>query len=188
MNKRAGAGLQIAGVATFILCWSILGTITEGYDPINDAISRLAEQGAPYRGLMTIGMVAFGMGAIAFAPALGGAGGIALAVAGFASFEVALFPCTEGCPGPGVATDTAHTVAAAVHYVALVATPLLVRKHGALPVAIVAAIALALHGVGWGPNGLLQRVGLTVLDLWLVVVAIEFLREEASAEQVSSTA
>ena len=188
MRSRAGPALQIAGVATFILCWSILGTITEGYDTINDAISRLAEQGAPYRGLMTIGMVAFGVGAIAFAPTLGGAGGIALAVAGFASFEVALFPCTEGCPGPGVATDTAHTVAAAVHYVALVAVPLLVRRHGGVPVAAVAGIVLALHGVGWGPNGLLQRIGLTVLDLWLVVVAIEYLQGETSAEPESSAA
>ena len=188
MRSRAGAALQIAGVATFILCWSILGTITEDYSPISDAISRLAEQGAPYRGFMTMGMVAFGVGAIAFALTLGGPGGIALAVAGFGSFEVAMFPCTEGCPGPGVATDTAHTVAAAVHYVALVATPLFIRKHNGIQVAIAAAIPLALHGLGVGPNGLLQRTGLTILDVWLVILALDYMRGEVSAEPESSDA
>jgi hypothetical protein len=186
MKERAGAALQIAGVITFILAWSVLGSIRDGYSPIHDAISRLAELGAPHRELMTIGIVAFAAGAVAFAPVLGGRGGIALATAGMASFGVAFFPCTERCPGPGEATDTAHTLAAGIHYVALVAAPLLVsRERKALFVSVVAAIALGLHGIGVGPNGLLQRIGLTTLDIWIVSLALGYLRG-ANAERAPS--
>ena len=178
MRGRAGPALAIAGVASFVLAWVVLSAIRKGYSPIEDAISQLAELGAPRREIMTAGIVAFGAGSIAFAPSLGGRAGVALAVAGAGSLGVAAFPCTEGCPGPGEVTDTGHFIAAGVHYIGFVAAPVLAsRKGAAVAVSTVAALALGLHVAGLGPNGLMQRVGLTTLDAWLVVAAVEKLRE-----------
>lgn len=148
-----------------------------GYDPVTDAISRLAELGAPNRWIVTTGIVAFGLGALLFAPRLKRPAAVALALAGVASFAVALFPCTEGCPGPGTFTDTAHVVAAAAFYVSFVLVPIL-QAEATIHVVIagVAGTALALHGGGIGPNGLLQRAGLTLLDGWLAVTALRYAR------------
>lgn len=154
------------------------GLLRTSYDPVTDAISRLAELGTENRWIVTSGMVAFGIGAIAFAPRLGGRATVALFLAGVASFSVAAFPCTEGCPGNGSFTDVAHVIAAGAFYIAFVATALLVepRRTSDVVTAVVAAVALALHASGLGPNGLLQRVGLTLLDAWLFVTALSHAR------------
>ncbi len=181
MRRRAGAALAIAGVASFVTAWVVLSAIRKNYSPVNDAISQLAELGAPHRGLMTAGIVAFGAGAVAFAPSLGGRAGAALAVAGLGSFGVASFPCTEGCPGAGEFTDTAHGVAAAVHYVAFAVTPFLVgRDRRSAAITALAGLALAIHATGLGPSGLFQRLGLTTLDVWLVATAFRHLIDEAA--------
>lgn len=177
MRGRTGAALAISGVASFIVAWVVLGALRKGYSPMEDAISQLAELGAPRRELMTAGIIAFGVGSLAFAPSLGGRAGIALAVAGVGSMGVAAYPCTEGCPGAGELTDTGHAVAAGIHYAAFVAAPLLASRDRSVRIAAVAAaLALAMHVVGIGPNGLMQRLGLTTLDAWLVSVAFERLR------------
>ena len=187
MKRRAGASLQIAGVTSFVLAWAVLGAIRKGYNPLEDAISQLAELGAPNRELMTAGIVAFGAGSLAFAPSLGGRAGAALAVAGVGSLGVASFPCTEGCPGPGEATDTGHAIAAGIHYVAFVATPVLAsRKRSALLASIVAGAALSAHVLGIGPNGLMQRIGLTTLDVWVVGAALQHLRDGTSGRGAST--
>ena len=161
----------------------VAGALRSGYDPVTDAISRLAELGAPNRWIVTSGMVAFGLGVLAFAGLLQRAATTALIVAGLASFAVAAFPCTQGCPGGGSFTDVAHVVAAAAFYVSFVLVPLLHHRRGpAVAVAIVAAVALALHGGGIGPNGLLQRVGLTLLDAWLLVTALGYVRGEVTTD------
>lgn len=124
-------------------------------------------------------MVAFGLGAIAFAPCLRGRATIALVAAGLASFAVAAFPCTQGCPGNGSFTDIAHVITAGAFYLAFVSTPLLVepRRTPTIVIATVAAISLVLHAGGVGPNGLLQRIGITLLDAWLFVTALGYLRD-----------
>ena len=130
-------------------------------------------------------MVAFGLGSLAFASLLARPAAIALASAGIASFAVAAFPCTQGCPGTGSFTDVAHVAAAAAFYVAFVLTAAFeIRRGPALPVVGAAALALAVHGSGIGPNGLLQRVGLTILDAWLFVTALRYAR---SAEDPPTT-
>lgn len=189
MKERAGASLQIAGVASFVLAWTILGSIRKGYNPLEDAISQLAELGAPHRELMTAGIAAFGAGSLAFAPTLGGRAGVALAVAGAGSLGVAAFPCTEGCPGMGEATDTGHVIAASIHYVAFAATPVLAsRKRSALIASAVGGVALAAHALGIGPNGLMQRIGLTTLDAWIVGAAVQHLRRGTNASRAASGA
>ena len=187
MRRRAGPVLAIAGVASFVLAWTTLGAVRKGYDPVEDAISQLAELGAPHRELMTAGIIAFGVGSISFAPSLGRKAGVALALAGVGSMGVAAYPCTEGCPGPGELTDTGHFLAAGLHYVAFTATPLLAsRSRPARLAAAVAAVALGMHAIGIGPNGLLQRVGLTTLDAWLVAAAVKELRAPSGRASVAA--
>ena len=156
----------------------VAGLLRENYSHVQEAISRLAEQGAPNRWIVTTGMTVFGVSCIAFSPVVE-EGRKPLFLAGLASLGVAAFPCSPGCPGAGELTDTAHTIAAGTIYVALTAAPAANALRSSsrpyarysLATAIVAGTALAVHAFGEGPNGLFQRIGLTTNDLWLVVTA-----------------
>jgi hypothetical membrane protein len=151
----------------------VAGSIRDGYDPMTDAISRLAEIGAPNRWIVTTGMVTFGVAVIVFGRSLPRRAAWLAVVAGVASLAVAAFPCTEGCPGGGSFTDVAHVLAAGVHYVALVGMALLASRSPVVRVVVLGAgTALLLHGSGIGPNGALQRLGLTTLDAWMIARAI----------------
>ncbi|MDQ3954657.1 MAG: DUF998 domain-containing protein [Actinomycetota bacterium] len=183
------------GPVWFVSSWTIAGAVRAGYDPVEDAISRLAEIDAPHRWLVSSGMVAFGICALAFSSAWkddhpGGAG--ALAAAGLTSLGVAAFPCTEGCPGPGEFTDTAHGVVAGAHYFSFALAAVLsaweAGKLGRVRYARWSRLAagaggvfLLLHVTGLGPNGLFQRLGLTTLDAWLAGSALSALRPRARA-------
>jgi hypothetical protein len=173
----------VVGTVAFVASWIVAGAIRPGYDPASDAISRLAELGAQDRWIVTAGMIAFGLGCIAFAPVLrpvSRAAWMALFVAGLASFGVAIFPCTKGCPGPdGFDTNLGHILSAGLHYGAFCSVPISIarRSNGgyrnlSLVAGLGAALALGGHAAGLGPNGLLQRIGLTTLDLWLVFTAL----------------
>jgi hypothetical protein len=152
----------------------------DGYDPVHDAISRLAEIGGPARWIVTGGMVAFALGCLVVAPAWKLAPRISLTIAGLTSLGVAAFPCTEGCPGAGSITDTMHSVMAGVHYVALLLTPILAGPPLWGPASsVVAGLALSAHVFGPGPNGLMQRIGLTVLDAWLIAAVLRAREEPA---------
>lgn len=186
MRHRTSLVAGITGPLTFILSWVVAGMLREGYDPVTDAISRLAEIGAPQRWIVTTGMIAFGIATLIFAR--GPVGDTSpstrwfLVIAGFSSFAVAAFPCTAGCPGLGsTAVDTAHVIAAGVHYVALTNAPLSIwaarRSERGYPrfcliVGGAAGIALFCQAVGLGPNGLMQRIGLTLNDAWMIATAV----------------
>ena len=173
MTRRVRAWAGIAGVCVFVTSWVSAGLLRDGYSPIHDAISRLAELGAPHRWIVVTGMVAFGLGALVFAGVLRRDASIAMTVAGISSFGVALFPCSEGCPGPETVTDTGHILFAGAHYVSLTLVPILQsRSVLARGVTVMAGIALGLHALGIGPNGALQRIGLSTLDAWLVISAL----------------
>ena len=166
------------GPAAFVTAWAVLGARLSGYDPTEDAISRLAAHGAPDRVWMTLGFVAFGVGVPLFALALrevdDGPAWATAAATGIATLGVAAFPLD------GWAGDTWHNVAAGVGYVTLAATPLLARPaRGRLASRLVGAASLAclaLTAVVDG-SGLLQRIGLTLGDTWLVVAAIAVLTD-----------
>ena len=117
-------------------------------------------------------MVVFGIGCLLFAGLLRKPAAISMTVAGLASFGVAAFPCTEGCPGFGSFTDTAHILFAGLHYTAFGLTPALQsRRPGVLVLGGLAGVALLIHATGLGPNGLFQRIGLTTLDAWMIATA-----------------
>jgi hypothetical membrane protein len=183
-------GAGALGPVWFVSSWSIAGALRDGYNPVEDAISRLAEIGAPQRWIVSSGMVAFGACAVAFSTAwkdeqpLGAA---ALAATGLSTLAVAAFPCTAGCPDAGEFTDTAHGIAAGANYLFFVLAAALSGRDGAkagrLRYAKLSWIAagagglfLAIQASGLGANGLFQRLGLTTLDAWLVGSALSALR------------
>jgi len=189
VTRLAGAA-AVAGPASFITAWVVGGVQTSGYDPIVDTISRLARLGTPTRGLMTGGLVAFGLLVPLAAPRLGRLVGTkavtgSLLAAGGSSLAVAAFPL--GVDGAGTGSG-AHAAAAGVSYVAMAATPLLAarglrrsgRRGGAgisAAAGLVAAAALT-GSILLPPAGGLQRLGLTVVDAWIIAAGITALRAD----------
>lgn len=181
-SKRLLAAGGVVGPASFVTAWSVLGaTTSRPYSPVHDAISRLAEVGAPTRLGMTLGFAAFGVGLPVFGLALrdelpGPAWTTAVAT-GLATLGVAATPL-----GHSGAVDLAHGAFATAGYVTLAATPWLAAPHlsrradrVARTAALVSAAALAATVVAPG-HGLFQRLGLTVGDAWVVGMAVRMLR------------
>lgn len=189
ISRRTGALCGIAGPAAFVGAWLVGGLVTDGYDPLEEAISQLAREGAPTRVLMTGGLVAFGVLMPVWArvlsrelrsPALLPT----VALAGLSTLAVAALPLTRE---PGGTQDTLHAVAAGTGYLAMALTPLVAtaalrrlghdRAAAASTVvglvslsALVGTVALDERGGG------LQRLGLTVVDAWHVAAATWVLR------------
>lgn len=166
----------------FVAAWAIGGLAVDSYSAIDDAISRLAAVGSPVRWWMTAGFVAFGVGVSLFAQTLrttlGGSAWIAATVTALATLGVAATPLGR--------YDRAHDVFAAIGYVSLAATPLLasreLHRRGAGRAArwsVACGIATALllvASITVAANGLTQRLGLGITDLWIVVAALAILR------------
>ena len=179
MRLTAAGG--IVGPAAFVTAWAVAGARTPGYSSVDDAISRLAEIGAPHRPLMTAGFVVFGVAVPAFGLALRSelhesAAWLSAVGTGLATLAVAATPLREG------GDDSAHAIAATAGYVTLAATPLLAAPHldgrartVARAVGILSAASLVATTVG-PASGLFQRVGLTVVDAWLGITAWRMLR------------
>ncbi|HEX4905724.1 MAG TPA: DUF998 domain-containing protein [Acidimicrobiales bacterium] len=166
----------VLGPTAFVAAWAIAGARRAGYSPVDDAISRLAEVGASSRPLMNAGFVTFGVAvptfAVAARQALGPPATAALVVAGLSTLGVAATPLG---PGP----DTAHGVFAGIGYLAMAAAPVLAdRRRGAL-VSAIAAASLVATTVG-PAHGMFQRLGLGVVDAWIVVTALRQRREKRS--------
>jgi hypothetical protein len=160
----------VVGPAAFVGAWAVGGLVAEGYSPVDDAISRLAAVGATTRPLMTAGFLVFGAGMAGFAAGLrsvqDGPAWVAALAAGGCTAAVAAVPLDGGHAG----------------YVALVAVPLLMARtlDRGRPVAVATAAAaggiLAASVAVDGPNGLLQRLGLTLLDVWVATTAVRMAR------------
>lgn len=182
--RTVGALCGIAGPVAFVGAWVVAGLRTEGYDPLQQAISQLAREGAPTGALMTAGLVAFGVLLPVWAVVLGrvlGSSAVrtAAAVAGLATLAVAALPLTRE---PGGTQDLLHALAATTGYAAMAATPLLaagtLRRSGhqtaataSVVVGLVSAGCLLGSVVLDSGSGGLQRAGLGVVDVWHVVVA-----------------
>jgi hypothetical membrane protein len=170
----------IAGPALFVAAWAIGGARQPRYSPVDDAISRLAAVGVSSRPLMTTGFVCFGLGMLVYSgavrAAVPGPAWVAVAGAGAATFGVVAFPL-----GWSAATDDVHGAFAVTTYAAVVAIPLLASRalaasghRGLARLSVVTGVAaglgLAATALGTAP-GLLQRAGLTLLDVWLAASA-----------------
>jgi predicted MFS family arabinose efflux permease len=173
---------------SFVGAWVLGGLLTDGYDPLRDAISRLAAEGAATRPLMTSGMVAFGVLVPVWARTLGDRLDSpwlrrVVTTAGVSTLAVAALPLTQD---GGTPQDALHAVAAGAGYAAMAATPLLAapllrrrghRRAAAASLAVGAVSVASLVGtLVVGENGALgsgglQRLGLTAVDAWHVVAA-----------------
>jgi hypothetical protein len=132
---------------------------------------------------MTAGFLGFGAGMTAFAgglrTSLVGRAWVAALAAGACTVGVAAVPLDSG-------RDDLHGLLAGLGYAALVAVPLLAapplaRAHrgeaiAATIVAVAAAAFLVASATTSGPDGLLQRFGLTTVDAWLAVTAVRLWR------------
>ena len=178
--RLLGAG-GIAGPAAFLACWIAGGVIARGdLSPSADAISRLAAAGADTRWMMATGFISFGVGvgavALAVRAVIDGPPWLAIAGTAAATALVASAPL-DVSPTVG----RLHAAFALAGYVTLIAAPILaarpLRDRGFTRLAAVgrgaagvAAVALALSVVG-PATGLLQRIGLTAVDVWLIALA-----------------
>lgn len=176
----------IVGVVGFVAAWAIGGLTVDDYSMVDDAISQLAAVGSPVRWWMTAGFVAFGVGVTLFAQALrsslGGAAWIAATITALATVGVAATPLGR--------FDRAHDVFAAIGYLSLAATPLLasreLRRRGAARAARwsvacgIATAALLVASITVDANGLTQRLGLGITDLWIVAAAMAILRRSSA--------
>ena len=178
----------VVAPSVFMAGWLVLGARTPGYDPFEQAISELAREDAATRVPMTAAFVVFGVLICVWARPLARELAVpalrpVVTVAGLATLAVAALPLTrEG----GSAQDAAHAAAALTGYVAMAVTPLVAarglrgwRRELSLLVGGVSAYALAWSVVTG--SGAHQRLGLTVVDLWHVVVAASVLAGAARA-------
>lgn len=188
MRDGLAAACGIAGPVAFVGAWTSGGALADGYDPLRQTISRLAEVGAPTQPLMTSGMVAFGVLMPIWAGTLGERLGSpwlrrVVTVAGLGTLGVAATPVTvDG----GATQDALHYATAGISYVAMAATPLVAAArlralgHGRAAAASVATAGLAAAALlgsvlvgedGTVGSGGLQRLGLTTVDVWHVTAA-----------------
>lgn len=180
-SHRALALTGVLGPVAFVASWITAGTLADGYSAVQEPISRLAAVGAATAPVMNGGFVTFGAALVVYGQilrrAVPGGAWVAATLSGAATLAVAATPLDRS----GV-IDAAHGAFAAVGYVAISATPLLavpaLRRAGASGLARLglaagfgsaAALALTLTGAA---TGLLQRLGLTVADAWIVTSAL----------------
>lgn len=162
------------------------GARRDGYDPVSQTISRLAEHGASSRPVMTVGLVGFGVLLPVFAQVLGRATGsravtAAVTASGLTTLGVALTPLSlEG----GTTVDALHYLAAGTGYVATAVAPALAARAqlrgpaaaASYAVTGVSAAALLCSVVLPQTAGLCQRLGLGVVDVWFATTAVVLLR------------
>jgi hypothetical membrane protein len=174
----------VVGPVAFVGAWSLAGLAAHHYSATQDAISRLAQTGAPTRAAMTTGFVVFGVAVPVYSralrAALGGPAWMTAFATGIATLGVAAVPL--GSP----TRDPVHGWFAAAGYVTLAATPLVasrrfarVERHAWANGSRIAGIAsgVCLLATIAGPaHGLFQRLGLGIGDVWIVATAIAMIR------------
>ena len=169
----------IWGPGLFIAAWLVSGFLLAGYSPVEQHISDLAEVGVPTQGLMTLGFAAFGVGVgIAAWPLrwlIGKPAALALLANAVLMIGIAITP--TGGPAD---IDFAHAMIALLVYASLaIVAPLaaIVLRRRSIVLALVSlAVGLATlvflsASLGESRSGLLQRLGLTATDLWLIAIA-----------------
>jgi hypothetical membrane protein len=172
---------------------SIPVRITPGYDPVTQLISELGESGAPYAGVMNLlGFGVTGVLLMAFAPGLfmalgknrvAAAGCGFVAIAGILFLAMAFISCDRGCI-PVTPEGGFHLILGLFAAIAAVAASVLLawpmRNSGrwgriwqySILTGILILIVLPLF-ISFGDlAGLLQRVLVGIIFLWLEVLAI----------------
>lgn len=183
--RRVLAVGGLVGPAAFVAAWSVLGATRPEYSAVDDAISQLAASGTSTRLGMSAGFGVFGAGMTLYGAALrsalpGPAWTMAVAT-GVATLGVAALPLGTSLG------ETPHAAAAAAGYASLAALPLVASRslarrgrRGWAGYSVVTGVVsgACLLASFLGPaSGLLQRAGLTVVDVWVVGSALQILRQ-----------
>jgi hypothetical membrane protein len=191
--RTISAVCGLAAPILFFLTAGILGMITPGYDPVTQLISELGESGAPYAGVMNLlGFGVTGVLLMAFAPGLfmalgknrvAAAGCGFVAIAGILFLAMAFISCDRGCI-PVTPEGGLHLILGLFAAIAAVAASVLLawpmRNSGrwgriwqySILTGILILIVLPLF-ISFGDlAGLLQRVLVGIIFLWLEVLAI----------------
>jgi len=184
------AGAGIVGPVLYTVTWLVLGFLEPTYSHTRDPISNLSAIGAPFALVMTSIIVVFALLIVAFAYGLHRglppgfwAGPAVLAIAGVGYAGIALAPLNLADPGD---PNVPHTISASVTVFALMLAPILLfprlrrdpewRNLGVYSiVTTVVALAFAVLAslpafAGW--EGLMQRLVLEVVLVWMIVIAI----------------
>ena len=211
MNGRVHRALALCGLigpAAFTAAWA-LGTVRQpGYSVAHEHISGLAAPDADNPAVMTVGFLALGTATVGFAaaleerlgakgssglgPALIGASGVAMVVAGlFRRDRMSNHPEPGQAPGQSGINDVhdaASVVGALTSSVGLFALATRLRHEPGLEdlarptmVAAVAGsglLAWFARGVTRPGNGLVQRAGVTIPLLLMARLAIRLLRTD----------
>ncbi len=192
VKQRAVIG-GVIGPGAFIAAWVVGGIVTSRpYSPVDDAISRLAALGADTRWLMSAGFVLFGLALPIFGWAmrtrLDGPAWIPATLTGLATLGVAATPLDWS---DGV--DRLHGAFAGFGYVTLALTPLLAAaplfRSGRTAMAIAGCAAGVVSAIALGltladlPTGLVQRIGLTATDVWIIALASMLTIEDSASKE-----
>jgi len=184
------AAAGIVGPVLYTVTWLVLGFLDPTYSHTRDPISNLSAIGAPFAPVMTSIIVVFALLIVVFAYGLHRglppgfwAGPAALVVAGVGYVGIALAPLDLATPGD---PSLPHTISATVTVFALMFAPLLLFRRlgrdtawrnlrGYSIATTVAAFAFAFLAslpafAGW--DGLMQRLVLAVVLIWMIVIAI----------------
>jgi len=191
--RTVSAVCGMAAPVIFFLTAGILGMITPGYDPVTQLISELGESGAPYAGAMNLlGFGVTGVLLVAFAPGLfvalgknrvAAAGCGFVAIAGILFLAMAFISCDRGCI-PVTPEGGLHLILGLFAAIAAVAASFLLawpmRNSGrwgriwqySILTGILILLVLPVF-ISFGDlAGLLQRVLVGIIFLWLEVLAI----------------
>ncbi len=180
----------IVGPVLYTITWLVLGFLDPTYSHTRDPISNLSAIGASFALVMTIVIFVFAILIVVFAfglqrglPPGFWAGPAALVIAGVGYVGIALAPLNLADSGD---PNVPHTISASVTVFALMLAPVLTfpklrREPGwrnlsgysiaTTVVAFAFAVMASLPAfAGW--EGLMQRLVLTVVLVWIVVIAI----------------
>ncbi len=179
----------IVGPLLYTGTWLVIGFLDSDYSHVRDPISNLSAIGAPYAAVMTFIILVFAILIAAFAlglqlglPSGFWVGPAVLVIAGIGYVGIALAPLDHANPGDG---NVLHNIAASVTVFALMLAPILHfprlrrdrswrnlgRYSIATTVATIAFAIIASLPAFADREGLMQRLVLLVVLVWMIVIA-----------------
>lgn len=189
----------VIGPIVFAVVVFVLGQLRPGYNHFTQTMSELGEVGGPNAIVMNVaGLALLGISMIVFSFGLrrgltGGMdskfGSILVAVAGASLVGTAFFPCDPGCVNQSF-SGKMHDIFSSIPAVAIILALLLIshamkrdirwKKYWAYTLATsiltILCSFLLIFSVPEGWSGLVQRFGMGIPLLWMMVTAIRLLR------------
>lgn len=188
--ERYLAASGIVGPVLYTVTWFVLGFLEPAFSHTRDPISNLSAIGAPYAPLMTSIIILFALLIVAFAfglhrglPPGFWAGPAALVISGIGYAGIAIFPLDLADPE---GTNVPHTISAAITVFALMFAPVLLLprlrrdtswrnlRGYSIATTVLAFLFAILASLPTfvSLQGLMQRLVLAVVLVWMFVIAI----------------